>query len=701
MFHASIIAVRGGLSRFIYFYLEKISGCFDYEHMAIDFSKFITEEEAQDPRAYVKAHAAVMRAMLSGEVKTTEGRRLQEAIKETCLAQTSIKMEDQAKRQVDPLITLVERGGLLDCSADELKALKKAIEHVDGLKDTNWSKKKVVKIIHQVLSVQEQCRAEPVKAALYYGRDQVTNQMLKMSWVQMRYYDTWNDTKHLHSLVMAPPGHTKSASLTMQAAWDIGDNPNLRCLIMGQTADQGAKAATSLKRLMQSKRYHALFPNIRIMGRLDGYQNTQSSFTVERENLQSREPTVEGAALESRIEGNGYDMIYCDDIEGQQVREQDKTRRTNNEKFFAVIKERIRHPKTSRIRMICTPWHEQDIAGTIRLNVENGRQTRWICSIDEFAIKDDADGKAVPVWDNGGEFDSGYFEDKKIELGNLYTMNYRLLPVTESDKIVRGLHYYVHDKTCDALFANAERWLSIDPATTVNKTSSDTGILEMVLSPTKHGFCSAAWSFKKNAPDLQKWITDQVISQGVGGYAGMLMECESNIRGMIDLMTPEILASLKKAGWADGQFQVIRTGTRLRKGGQKVSKERRLREAAPYLQNGAIKFRGIASVNKDLPPRPEANTIWDRLDNAVVNFGQTTDEDMVDALSQFVLLFSDKLNGVAKIEDWNSASTKCIIPASSNPFTRALQEQIKASMEKTDDSTAYGEEETFLGAIYA
>lgn len=706
-----IIAVRGGLSRFIYIYLEIIAKCFDYGFMAkespppapdenepvkgLDFSKYLSEENAQDPNAYVAAHAAILRSMMSGETSTTDGQRLQKAIEDTCMAQTSIRLQDQAKRLVDPLITLVEQGGILDCSADQLNALKKAIEHVDDLESKKWTKKKVVKMINLALTLQEQCRTKPAKSALYYGRNQVTNEMLKMSWVQLRYYDTWNDPEYLHSLVMAPPGHTKTASLQMQMAWDIGDDPKLRCLILGQTADQGAKAATSLKRLMMTKRYKALFPHIRIMGRLDGYQNTQSSFTVERENTQSREPTVEGAALESRIEGNGYDRIYCDDMEGQQVREQDKMRRTNNEKFFAVIKERIRHPATSRIRMICTPWHEQDIAGTIRTNSENGRQNQWRVEIEAFAIRDDEHGKAVPVWDNDGQFDSKHFENKKIELGNLYTLNYRLLPVTDSEKIVRGLHYYVHDAKCDALFANAERWLSVDPATTTASYSSDTGVIEVVLSPTKHGFVSNAWSFKKNPADLQQWIINQVISQGVGGYAGMLMECESNIRGMIDLMVPEIMKGLRKAGWAEGQFQFVRTGTRIKKGGMKVSKERRLRECAPYLQNGAIKFRGIASVKPDMPPRPEANTIWDRLDNAIVNFGQTTDTDMVDALSQFILLNRDRLDGVAKIEDWNSKATQCIIPQSKDPFTRALQDQIKEALNPTEDNTAYGEENTF------
>ena len=313
----------------------------------------------------------------------------------------------------------------------------------------------------------------------------------------------------------------------------------------------------------------------------------------------------------------------------------------------------------------------------IRSRVEAGRQSQWTIAIDEFAIRDDKDGIAVPIWDNGGEFTAQHFENKKVELGNLYTLNYRLMPVTESDKIVRGLHYYVHDKSCDALFATGERWLTVDPATTTASYSSDTGVLDMILSPTKHGFCIGAWSFKKNQTDLQQWIIDQVISQGVGVYAGVLIECESNIRGMIDLMVPEILKALKKAGWGEGQFQIVSTGTRIKKGGMKVSKERRLRECAPYLQNGAIKFRGIASVNPDLPPRPEANTIWDRLDNAIVNFGQTTETDMVDALTQFILLNRDRLNGVAKIEDWNSKATQCIIPASSSPFARAIQQQIK------------------------
>jgi len=275
------------------------------------------------------------------------------------------------------------------------------------------------------------------------------------------------------------------------------------------------------------------------------------------------------------------------------------------------------------------------------------------------------------------------------------------MPVTDSEKIVRGLHYYVHDKSCDQLFAGAERWLTMDPATTVNSHSSETGVLEVVLSPTKHGFVPQAWSFKRSPADLQQWIIDQVISQGIGGYAGILIECESNIHGMVSLWIPEIMKALEKAGWRDGQFQIVRTGTRLKKGGMKVSKERRLRECAPYLQKGAIKFRGVANTNKELPPRPEAGTIFERLDSAIVNFGQTTATDMVDALTQFILLNSDRLNGVARIEDWNSKTTECIIPSSANPFARAIALQIKEALSETEAESAYGEESTFFGARHA
>ena len=623
----------------------------------------LTPENQGDPQTYVEAMRKIANAAGRGELTPLDVERFAKTLTVLCLANTGVKFAEASREQMDPIKKLTT---VLEADEPALKRLAESIKKIDETRLEKGLRTRWLALIALTLTIQAECRADPAKYAVYVARNENpghTEELLDMQWFHLWMYDVWMDPEHLHSLIMAPFAHGKSTNYRLLASWESGREPELRVLYITDVAKKAEKTLRSVRRVIRSPRHRAIFPNSRILGKAQGQISTSQSFTLFRKNDLSTHPSFEAAAIGSEIQGNRYDRIFGDDFVPSKVRYQPNLRVQITKTWKNVVEKRISDPKASRIRMIGTPADRDDTLMETARDVEQGRLKGWLCDTDKLRIKDDAEGKAISIWPS--LWDRDYLEEKKVRDGADYDYNFRLRPASESDVIIRKVHYFNYHATGavqlrgDAelmrLVAEAETWLSIDPAGTSGKASSDTGIVEIALSPRGYVFITDAWLMHYSIGEIIERIRDMVLArQGRNPYRGLHWEAQGGVKVGLPAVITDLQRQLRDAGYPVDDLQIVFTGTSV--GGatwQHRSKVVRLKNCSGYLDHGLVRFAGLARIDNRMPKDHPRRTFYDvvpgsrieTLANNVLHFDQTR-ADGVDALTQFIL------NNQHRIRDW-------------------------------------------------
>jgi len=663
----------------------------------------IPDKDAGNPAIWVTRYLAVINAFGAGTLNDMETQRATDILAKGCKRLTGHELEDAAERFMDPIARVVGEDSILNLSEKELLAVGEAMKQIDDLRVTDDVKKKWAVTIKKVIRLQHEARTDPCKFWAYVGRDSEDGNVFKFSPIHLDFFDVWNDRDFPNSLIMAPPGHGKSTNLRGYVCWRIGKDPNRRILFITDSTDKAEKEVRAMKRIIRSSRFHALYPAVRLLGRMDDEEDSKTRFTVDRPNRQSREPTLEGYGIGSRINGNGYDMVVGDDFSPEDVRNQGYLRTQITEKWTAVVEDRLRDPSRSEIKVICTPWHPEDTANKIAEQVRRGHLRRWRVEIDRFRIKDDKDGLAIPIWDR---FPSDHFEDKKIRQGEVrYSCNYRLEARRAQSKTVRWLKYYHslpnHRNTLEKdqyLFSALERgekWLSIDPSASAGKDSSDHGVGRFVITEGDYCFLTRCWFLHMGPGAMEDWIVNELQTEVSRPYKGVQIEAQGGIKGMVSGWIDNIRRKLRENGYplAD-DIQFLTTGTRMNTGvRQNISKMQRLAEATGILESGLIRIAGIRVTEPGKMAacyEPIEGSELAKLSEHVLTFDGTNRSDGVDMLTQFALTHRHRLKNPALPQDAPEKQRKSLGP---------LHDSLVTFLNVTgDEQTTYSEEDSFLNA---
>lgn len=657
----------------------------------------ITPSEEKDPAAYLRVVRELTNLTTTGKLKSTDAKRRLEILGSTCEMMTGLTLEEIARSEVSPLLRF---RGLLETSAEDLEEVRKSIEHVSKLEMDSREKKKVVALLEKAIRVQKQCRKHPIKAWVYVGRDQETGDVFQMDKIHLDYFSVWRDKKFRHSLIMAPPGHSKSTSMMGLIMYEIQEDVRLRWLFLFASNKLASKAVLQAKKIIRSPRYKALFPHVKLLGRKDDAEDSKRSFTVRRPNDQSREATVEAASITSNINGAGFDRILGDDFNNPEVKRYPSMRTKNNDTWEAVIKERLRTPSRARIRVIHTPWHDEDTSGMIQKQVSDGVLKHWRVAVDQFSIKDSpATKKAIPIWTKGGEYNCEYFEEKKLTLAD-YDRNYRLKARSDRERLITSVAFYPsRGEGAEAFlrqFDLGEKWLSIDPSATNNSQSSKHGTTQWVLSPKKYAFCTEAWFHAMNPTEFLNWCIDEIVS-AVPQYKGVQIEAEGAMKGMVHFFVRLLREGLDLKGYKT-PLEIRRSGTKMNDTAKGLSKMQRLKEVAPFIGNKLIRFAG-EYIHKGIGApcgmyRAVPGSDMEKLIQHIIDFDGIHNTDGVDSVTQFILLRGNEIQSPLRAEP-TGIPTAREVAAIKNPFVRAMQRDIVA-LERKDSESPYEQEERFF-----
>jgi len=687
--------------------------------MSVD-SERKTAQQAED---YLDKMLEVLNDMLSGEVNSLEAKRKIDTIKHGCLMLTGEELSDVADRWTSPMRRF---RGPLQTPPEEMIELRKAYYSADGTTATERSRWD--ETLRAVRELQWRARHDPAKFMVYVFRDadpSKAGEVLDLQWFHVSWFGVWLDPLKPNSLIMAPPGHGKSFAVCAMDIWEVGRRPELRFLVLYDKGEEKvAKEIMRIEGIMQSDLFRAVFPEIRIMDRSgvvageEGqskrrgttrqrtrrHARTQFAFTVWRKNdVFSREATFEGAGALSNINGSGFDRIRGDDFSPPQCRDEPYNRKRYADRFTSVVEERLRDPQDSRIRVIHTPWHPEDAPGRIRKGVKQGQLPTWRCQVDPYAIRDDAAGKAIPLW--ASKITSDHLEDRKFRLQDRYDCCYRLSASDQSRRPLSKILYYNavddantldNDKAMWQELSEAHRTLSIDPAASDDRNACDTGAIDGRITLAGLGYIPSVWMLHLSSPKLLEWIVERVMEAwqvDKHPYDELLIESQGGIKGMVDLYEEWLPKEFDRIGFPQALWPtIIKPGTRVGQGerGQNRGKVKRLREASIYLERGAVRLAGRRQTTI-LESGPMSiccavgGSDMAMFAGILKDFDGSTRADAVDALTQWILYNKQRLIDPQAAKESPTFGRKAVVEDESS-MRFAMSAVLRGIMTKPDEN---------------
>jgi hypothetical protein len=600
-----------------------------------------------------------------GHMDPLDAKRSVEFLEKACKARTGINLSDLHHDSLSPLQLLDNKKSFLEMTERELSEVEASIESVKELsvkKKSRWCD-----AIKRTRRLQKLAKSKAVYFMLYVGRDDETGAVFKLAENHLRIFAALADDSAANILIMAHPGSGKSTVVRHWNMRDIGEHPHYRFLFLYGTEEKGEKEIVAMKANMNHGRFRAIYPHVEIARDVEGVdgkktrlENSTRRFTVTRPNYGSKEPTAEAAAVCTDIQGSGYDRICADDPCPPEVADQPAVRERINRKWRKVIEQRLRNPAIASIRMVCTPWHNDDLAGTIQREIREGKRKDW--KVHTTPVKEDRAGNPVSLWPE--RFTPDYYRTVQLRLTPTeYAQLYQMECRAESDKIIKHLCFFPADKDDEwdrlpqeirekyekrlQVIYSGEQWLSIDPSATTGKGSSETAVTQISITAEGNAYVVDCWFFPGDVVEIQEFIVSAITKEMSEGrdfrlpktrIDRILFEYQGGMTGTVALWEAFIRRKLEEMAfdWKGGMY---RATTRMG-GGQNKGKDRRLRHVAGMIENGIIKFPG--RVTKDgrvvQSERENVAKLCEQLLNFPVGFN-----DGVDTITQFLAYTEPRL----------------------------------------------------------
>ena len=197
-----------------------------------------------------------------------------------------------------------------------------------------------------------------------------TNWKYKANWHHTVIADELDDfleSETVNKLMLfVPPQHGKS-EITSRAlpAYELGRNPNAKIAACSYSIDLARGFNRSVQRIIDSKEYVDIFPNTRLGKRrvvADGDQNYLKN--TEEFEVVGYSGSYKSVGIMGPLSGRPVDLAIIDDPIKDKMEANSKTYRDRVWDWFINVLEQRLHNK-SKVILIMTRWHEDDLAGRL------------------------------------------------------------------------------------------------------------------------------------------------------------------------------------------------------------------------------------------------------------------------------------------------------------------------------------------------
>jgi hypothetical protein len=591
--------------------------------------------------------------MLSGDVSPIDAERMLRLTQVACETMLGEDLSTVAREATDAMRRVTN---LLACNEQEIRQIMGAYRRdVPGVRLDDiaaWDR-----VCERVIALQTAARSDPVKLATYAGRDADAahaGDVLDIQWFQVAFHDLRFLADYPNSLLQAEPGTGKTTHARISVSWELGNWPELRFLLLLASNETAAAELSSLRDLMRTGEYRAVFPWIRILGRAASKEKvrdkeeqqkaraTAKQFSVGRKNqAYAREPSVIAFGATSNFEGRGFERIEIDDPQSDRAYEERWMRNRVIENIEGCGANRLRRVADARIRGRCTPKSDEDWAARICKGVAGGSRPSWkVCIKPFFSSFDESTGEYKPLWSKTQTPASLKEKSYSAHFKNEYLGQMS----SGATQVIRHLCYYPCDPD-DQLWPmvrqrygesavqlmlselsnlrNGHQYLSIDPSGTRGKQSSKTAVGRWCLTAEGHLYLLRVDLRPGDMVGLREWVIEQIVGPKLfaerfvrhddrdevklakrllwthkedaqGNLAGVVIESTGGQAVGTQPFNVDVPNQIAEMGivWKGTMegFRAKRLGELASR--QNIGKEARLRECATFLQNRYVFFPG-------------------------------------------------------------------------------------------------------------
>lgn len=381
-------------------------------------------------------------------------------------------------------------------------------------------------------------------------------------------------------MVFMPPQHGKSEIISKNLpAWALGRAPSLKVAAASYSANMARKFSAAVQNAMAGPEYASVFPNTR-MGERGAGHGRRYVRAADYFDVVGTGGFYKAVGVGGSLTGTTVDLGIIDDP----IKGVDAYSITMRERLWSWYTDVFltRLHKGSRVALIMTRWHEDDLAGRILASEPELWEVLAIPAIREAsppqkyiptaaAYEDPrAVGEALwPAMHPLSELEAA----RRLRASTFHSL-YQQHPTAEGGNIVRRDWFEIVPRG-----EFLRRWRAskapmvffLDTAFTANRANDPSGIVAACRGGGDVYIVSAEKVYK-TFPDLVRWIPDFVAAHGYSDRSTVRVEPKANGLSVIDQLR------------RDTKLNVVRTRT------PRDSKETRLHAATPAIEAGRVKL---------------------------------------------------------------------------------------------------------------
>lgn len=191
-----------------------------------------------------------------------------------------------------------------------------------------------------------------------------------------QFYQDVIDGKQPRLMIFAPPRSGKSELFSRRfPAWAFGKNPDLQVIACSYSADLASRMNRDVQRIMDDEFYHNIFPESSLNSKRIATVSGQPLRNSEIFEIAGHRGAYRSAGVGGGITGMGADIAIIDDPVKDAKEANSQTVRDGVWDWYTTTLYTRLSPK-SGVLLGMTRWHEDDLAGRLIAEMDNGGD-RW------------------------------------------------------------------------------------------------------------------------------------------------------------------------------------------------------------------------------------------------------------------------------------------------------------------------------------
>jgi predicted phage terminase large subunit-like protein len=381
-----------------------------------------------------------------------------------------------------------------------------------------------------------------------------------------------HDTKN-RLMLFVPPQHGKSEIASRNLpAWVLGINPDTKVAAASYSIDLARSFNRMVQRIIDSNEYKQVFPKTELNSK-NVASDSKGNYLRNTEEFEivGAKGSYKSVGVMGGLSGRAVDLAIIDDPVKDRLEANSQTYRDRIYDWYLNVLETRLHNK-SKVLLIMTRWHEDDLAGRLLIKEPDQWEVIKIPAIKEanqdYITEGDNRKVGEALWESKHSLEKLMRTKHKSE--SVFESLYQQNPTpAEGNKIKKEWFEYCHEKE----LPNITWDIWVDGAYTKNTSNDPTGfVIAGYDEKTKKIYIKHAHDSHMEMPKFLSFIKTYADSHGLDRRSRVRFEPKASGKSMRQMVNSETDLSATEI-----KSKLIQEG-----------KEARIQTAAPRVESGKV-----------------------------------------------------------------------------------------------------------------